>query len=277
MDPQIQISSPVKPSDWNTRTYSQKVRWRSKNPDPLINYKDLVDKYQVKEIVRPYFNVSKSYLVVEQPCDIEAAGLPGTFVMKATHGWNMSLLVVDNVVQGGNRERIGAGRQADAEYLQQVAQKWFRSRRERRRRRSERQYQFVRPRILFEQFLQPVDYELQLFMFGGKCRLAMVFYRQFYHKGSTHRLYDERWQLLEPGSKAGASCYEWSKKPTPPLPQSLMHNLECICQPFDHVRADFYVSAGEYYFSEFTFTHNGGRGPGFISKYDRELSKFWLA
>ena len=45
-------------------------------------------------------------------------------------------------------------------------------------------------------------------------------------------------------------------------PRELLEKLLKLCRSIDHVRADFLVSGGKYYFSEFTFTHNGPGGPG---------------
>lgn len=263
-----------KPPFWHMLTFSQKVAWRCNNPDPKIDYRTWVDKSLAKEIVRPYFKVAEPYLVVERPEDIDIARLPGTFIMKATHGWNMSLLVVDGIVQGGNRNLAGAGRIADTAFLQQVARAWLNSEEEERRRSWERYYRYVNPGILFEQFLSPVDHELQLFLFNGQFHFAMVFYRGFYHKDSSHRLLGERWRCLQPGSRGAASRYEWAAPETPRPSADLFSKLEKLCRSIDHVRADFFVCGNQYYFSEFTFTHNAGK-PGFIGKYDAALGRFW--
>jgi len=134
----------------------------------------------------------------------------------------------------------------------------------------------VKQGILFEQFLEPVDHELQLFLFNGRCRLAMVFYRDFFHRGGTHRLYDEHWRELGPATPEAEAGYERAAPDTPRPPGELLDQLEALCRGIDHVRADFYVCGGEYYFSEFTFTHNLG-GPGFIGRYDADLGRYWLA
>jgi len=265
-----------KPADWDSRTFSQKVRWRCQHPDPGVDYRVWADKHLVKEVVRPRFNVAQTYYVTHNPADIDAARLPPTYVMKAAHGWDMSLLVVDGIVQGGNRNIVFKGRRADSGILQSVARAWLESPAEHLRRARERHYGFVKQGILFEQFLEPVDHELQLFLFNGRCRLAMVFYRDFFHRGATHRLYDENWRELGPATPEAEASYERAAPDTPRPPGELLDQLEALCRGIDHVRADFYVCGGEYYFSEFTFTHNLG-GPGFIGRYDANLGRYWLA
>jgi hypothetical protein len=264
-----------KPDDWAKRSFSQKIAWRCRNPDPKIDYAVWVDKHQVKKLVGGTFDVADTYLVVHDPADIDTKCLPDTFVMKATHGYNMSLLVENGIVKGGNRTTEGSWRLCESRYLQRVAQGWLNSHGERQRRRRERHYQQVRPGILFEQSLDPVDYELQLFLFDGQCRFAMVIYRGFHHKQVSHRLYDENWQPLEPGSDDAASSYERTREDIAQPPIELLENLRGLCQSIDHVRADFLVCGGRYFFSEFTFTHNAGAGPGMIGRYDPDLGLFW--
>ncbi|MDD4882793.1 MAG: ATP-grasp fold amidoligase family protein [Gallionellaceae bacterium] len=264
-----------KPFFWTLRTYSQKVAWRCRNPDRRVDYRTWADKHLAKAIARPHFKVAESYLVVTHPDEIDIARLPATFVMKATHGWDMSLLVRDGVVQGGNRSLTGAGRSADTAFLRQLAQTWLDSKKEARRRARERHYGRVDPGIVFEQLIEPIDHELQLFLFSGEFRFALVGYRGFHHSGATHRVYDQHWLRLPPGSEEAATRYEREAPETPRPPADLLEALGRLCRHIDHVRVDFFVCDQQYYFGEFTFTHNAGK-PGFIGRYDAALGRFWL-
>ena len=187
------------------------------------------------------------------------------------------MLVKNRIIQGGNRNLEHAGEKAESALLEKIAKRWLSPLRGNIRRKLEqRQYAYPRRRIVFEEYLDPVDYELQLFLFNGQCRFAMVFHRDFYHYGGQlHRLYDEHWNRLPPGQDEFANFYNNDPQETPRPPQEIMQKLHQLCEQIGHVRADFYVSEGEYYFSEFTFTHNGG-SPGLIGKYDSELGRFWL-
>jgi hypothetical protein len=264
-----------KPLFWPWRTFSQKVAWRCRHPDPWVDYRTWVDKHLVKEIVRPYFRVAETHAVTAHPEGINCASLPATFVMKASHSSGMFLLVTDGIARAGDRGFAGVGRSVDSDFLQQVARGWFDSAKGAKRLARERHYRCVQPGILIEQFVDPVDYELQLFLFNGRFRFALVLYHaSFHNKGSSHRLYDERWRLLEPGSVKAESRYEWAATETPRPPAALLKILEVLCRTIDHVRADFLVRGEEYYFSEFTFTDYGGK-PGLIGKYDAYLGRFW--
>lgn len=275
-DPSEDAGQDAKPADWKHWTYAEKVAWRCANPDPGVDYQQFVDKAQVKETVSGCFEVPANYQVVPTPELIDTTALPSTFVMKATHGWDMTLLVRDGVLAGTNRSTQHAGQPMNAKVLREIATAWFQSEEQEQRQQRQRHYQQVAKGLLFEQFIEPVDYELQLFLFNGKCALAMVFYRGFRHFPVTHQLYDERWCLLEPGSAAAADSFEREKGTIKPPPNGLLHSLEKLVGAIGHVRADFLVSRGRYFFSEFTFTHNGGRGPGLIGKYDRDLGLHWM-
>jgi hypothetical protein len=264
----------AKPRDWEGLTFSQKVQWRCSHPDHKVDYASWVDKYRAKALVADLFPVPLTYAFVRGPEEIAALVLPNTFVMKATHGYNMSLLVENGIVRGGNRSARDAGRASDPAFLRGVVTAWMTSKKEERRRKAERHYRHVDFGVMFEAYVRPVDYEVQLFLFAGRFRLALVFVRPFVFENVAHQIYDEEWTLRE------ASARQLSARPSPGIkvprpPASLFETLELLCRPIDHVRVDFLVSDGRYHFSEFTFTHNGRGGPGLIANFDAQLGRYW--
>jgi hypothetical protein len=262
----------AKPHDWEGLTFSQKVQWRCRHPDPKVDYACWVDKERAKALVAGLFPVPWTYAVVRDPRDIVALALPHTFVMKATNGWNMSLLVENGVVRGGNRSAKGAGRPSDPAYLHKVATKW--RKKQKRLGTRVRLYGHAEFGVVFESYIWPVDYEVQLFLFAGRFRLALVLFRPFVFENVAHQIYDENWTLRDASdAQLGASLLRCAEVPRPPA--SLFEGLGRLCRAIDHVRVDFMVSEGRYYFSEFTFTHNGRRGPGFISGFDAQLGRYW--
>jgi hypothetical protein len=264
----------AKPRDWEEMTFSKKVQWRCRHPDPKVDYAFWVDKYRAKALVANFFPVPRTYAIVRDPEEIAALALPDTFVMKATHGWNMSLLIENGMVRGGNRSAQDAGRPSDPAYLRDVATAWMNSKKEERRRKGQRHYRQVDFGVMFEAYVRPVDYEVQLFLFAGRFKLALVFFRPFVFQNVTHQIYDEDWTLRE----ASAAQFNAPLSPdteVPRPPASLFAALERLCRAIDHVRVDFMVSDGRYYFSEFTFTHNGTRGPGLIASFDARLGRYW--
>ena len=87
--------------------------------------------------------------------------------------------------------------------------------------------------------------------------------RPFCFENVQHQIYDENWTLREASAAQVTPRVE-----VPRPPEWLFKALEQLCRPIDHVRVDFMVSGERYYFSEFTFTHNGRNGPGFIANFD---------
>ena len=264
----------AKPRDWEELTFSQKVQWRCRHPDPKIDYASWVDKYRAKRLVAGLIPVPRTYAVVRDPEEIAALVLPDTFVMKATHGWNMSLLVENGTVRGGNRSARDAGRPSDLAYLRDVATAWMKSKSEALRRKAQRQYRHVDFGVMFETYVRPVDYEVQLFLFMGRFRLALVGFRPFVFENAAYHIYDEDWTLRKAAAiKLGASPAPAIEVPRPPV--SLFKSLKRLCRRIDHVRVDLLVSDSRYYFLEFTFTHNGQHGPGLIASFDGPLGRYW--
>lgn len=262
-----------KPADWENRTFSEKVAWRRRNPDPNVDYRMLMDKHLVKDVVAACFKTARPYAVVSEPDEIDADALPPTFVMKSTRNCNRSMLVVNGHFQGMNREKRMAGEHADTAGLRRLARQWQSERMHGTHR--EIQVRFVEPRILFEEYLSPLEYELQFFLFSGICRLTMLLKRSFDHsQGVRHRLYDQHWRRLEPGWEGCASNYDDSINEAPPPAPEVFEKLARICRHIDHVRVDFFVCGGELYFGEFTFTHNAGK-PSLLGKHERELTRYW--
>ncbi len=220
----------AKPRDWERRTFSQKVQWRCGHPDPKVDYASWVDKYRAKALVAGLFPVAQTYAIVRDPEEIDALALPPTFVMKATHGSGMSLLIENEIVRGGNRKATGTGRTSNPAYLRQVATRWMKSNQHKRRSKSERHYRQVDFGVVFEAYVQPVDYEVQLFLFAGRFRLALVLFRPFVFKNVAHQIYDEDWTLREASAaQFGASLSAGIEVARPPA--SLFEALERLCPP----------------------------------------------
>lgn len=200
--------------------FAEKVRWRCTHPDPGVDYGTLADKYRVKAVVRPHFSVAECYKVARSAREIDQAGLPSTFVMKGTHRWNRAMLAVNDRFQGQNRSHNMCGKSVTNTRLRWLARKWLME--FSREWLTELHYRFVEPGILFEELIDPVDHELQFFLFYGICHMTMVVKRGFNHQnGIRYRLYDGNWRNLKPGSK------KVSRTMTTPLPGSYALRRRC--------------------------------------------------
>ncbi|MEZ5874713.1 MAG: ATP-grasp fold amidoligase family protein [Hyphomicrobiales bacterium] len=183
----------------------------------------------------------------------------------------MSLLVEDGTVRSTNRSLQDAGLRSDPVTFRRIATMWRDKYRQARR---ESYYRHVDFGVIFESYIQPIDYEVQLFLFSGRFKMAIVFFREFYFENFACHIYDEEWSLRKvSASEPGAARPSHAEVLRP---RDLFRSLELLCRHIDHVRADFLVSAGRYYFLEFTFTHNAGSA-GALRDYDAELRRNWVA
>ena len=266
-----------KPDDWDEMTYSRKIKWRCQNPDPSIDYPKFVDKHLVKRTVARYFDSARVYDLVTDPESIDTGKLPPTYVMKATTGWDMSLLVFDGVIRGQNRTAIDMGRKADKKSLVEIAGRWLDSPEASRKCRKELHYRYIKPRIVFEEFLHPIDCELQHFLFFGKCKLARVIRRGFDHSGQgDYCFYDENWNAIHSDIYRSRRRRDVSAGSISLPRYDLLDKLESVCSRIDHVRADFFIVDNRPYFSEFTFTHAGGKN-NFSDEWSQKLGQCWYA
>ena len=81
----------------NPRTFDEKIQWyKLYYRDPLMT--ELTDKFAVRKYVEskglaPILN--ELYGVYNSAAEIRLTKLPDSFVIKATHGWNMNVLCKD--------------------------------------------------------------------------------------------------------------------------------------------------------------------------------------
>lgn len=262
-----------KPRNWESKNYTEKVRWRCHHPDPSVDYTTLVDKARVKPVVEPCFPVARTFDYIRGTHELDITTLPPTYVMKATHSWNKNLLIKDGTIQGGNRNNSYAGDSATRDRLQVITRKWLKKSGSVNYR--EWHYESVERGILFEEYLSPIDCELQFFLFHGVCHFCMALRRGFLHPQDwSYRLHNADGLLLDPGECKESEYYDRGF-PSVPWPDDVFfEQLFNLCKDMDHVRADFFLANGQLYFSEFTFTHNAGY-PSLVGRFDAELGRHW--
>ena len=112
----------------------------------------------------------------------------------------MTRLVRRGIIQRGSRDDVDEGKAASSEILREIAARWLKSTQHLLLQAREHQYRDIEPGIMFEEFLQ-FNYEMELFLFNGTCRIAMVHMRKPGDEGPVgdgYRLYDRDWHRLEP-------------------------------------------------------------------------------
>lgn len=202
-------------------------------------YVQLADKYAVRAFVEE--KIGKDFLndllgVYDTPAEIDWAALPDCFVLKATHGSGMNILVNDKSALDQPKVAAQLRRWLKTDYSRK-GREWV--------------YRDSRRRIIAERFLHdasgqiPQDYKV--FCFNGEPQYIQVDLGRFGH----HRraFFDTAWQrqpftiLYEPND---------GDVPRPLHLPAMMEAARTLAQDIPFVRVDFYALP-KLVFGEMTF------------------------
>lgn len=243
---------PEKPSDWDNWSFDEKVTWRGQNLDPRIPYESLTDKVKVKEIMQKYFLTAKTLFVTDNPQSISVKKLPSSYIMKANNASGRGLLVKDGMIFARRkRDSDLSPTPATNKILRSYAKTWletpFAPLSE-----LDKQYTLIKPMILFEEFLDDLVMDIELFCFYGKVKLIEVLYINAYKNKPVISFYDPVWKLIEVTHPKYEVKREMIDKPD--WLEELIAVTEQLTKNIDQVRVDFYLTGKGIYFGEFTFT-----------------------
>lgn len=266
--PVFSISPPEKPVNWDKWTFHQKIRWRGRNLDPRIPYAPLVDKLEVKKNVQDEISTATVFLATNDPTQIFMEKLPKSFIMKANNASGRGILVKNGmVIATKKREANFIPRECTDDFLRSYAQTWlsdlFGANKQ-------KQYGLIKPMIFFEEFLENITMDIELYFFNGKVRVIGLFFNEGYSKNPKVSYYDENWNLFDVKHPRLATNTEPIDKP--PYLDKLIAFGERFAEKVDHVRVDFFVTEKEIYFGEFTFTTGGGYS---LPHLDLMIGNFW--
>lgn len=250
------------PNVWKPRSFNEKIAHRK-----LFQYDEryarLADKWRVREYVRD--KVGQEFLTrvfgyALDPNDIDPAGLPDSFVIKATHDCG-STIIVDH--------------KSDADWSE--ISRFLRDRLSRVYGVLDNQYWYaeippaiiVEERLMDKQYGVPVDYKF--FVFHGSVKVIQVIVGRFGQKAQG--FYDRSWRrlpVLRPGS-VSAPLIE-----RPRQLGTMIEVAEALGSDFDFVRVDLYAPNDErVVFGELTFAPAAGRAPFLPRSFDFELGTYW--
>lgn len=242
------------------RTYNEKLAWRilyDKNPlIPLTT-----DKVGVRDYVAA--RLSPDLLiplvgVYENVGDIVWEDLPEQFIIKATHGCEMNVIVRDRDT-------------ADRDHVLRTAAGWLKQNYYETSR--EWAYRGIPPRLIIERLLVdaagniPVDFKFLIF--HGKTALVRTHLDRF----GDHRVnfYDADLNLVPL-----RQVYPTDPSYQPPVQvRSMMRQAERLAEDFDYARIDMYLVDGRAWFGE--ITHHDGNACIFFEpqEFDRTLGDLW--
>ncbi|HUN43815.1 MAG TPA: ATP-grasp fold amidoligase family protein [Acetobacteraceae bacterium] len=243
------------------RSFSEKVVHRKlREADPL--YSVLADKWGVRDYVRSRVGegfLNEVYCVVDNPDCLPFASLPQRFVLKATHGSRMNLLVED-------------AQSADGDALKRACRVFLK--RNFGADANEHHYAAIPHRIVAERFLTERDRRVPLtymfFMFHGKCHAIQVHVDQ--PDAQVNRFYDSKWSALPFSIEAPMG-------PAIEQPANLAGMIavaEKLSDGLDFVRVDLYALDGQrIVFGEMTLTPEAGWGLFLPREWDFRLGALW--
>ena len=230
----------------------------TKISDEKLEYSKYTDKYEVRKYVKNI--VGEKYLnevlgIYHSFDEINFNELPNSFVLKATHGSGYNIIVSDK-------------KKFDKNYTKKKFNMWLKENFYYKDR--EKNYKNIMPRIMCDQFLQPLDGELEeykLFCFKGK--VGFIQHNKEIESKRYSNIFSPTWDLLP--VKYGYKGFKNDKKPL--NGDELIDIAEKLAKPFEFVRVDLYNVDGKIIFSELTFHSGGGLIPFHPKEYDRKFGE----
>ncbi len=239
------------------KTFNEKLQWiKLYYRDPALSR--LSDKYLVREWIKE--KIGEEYLipllgVYDDYDSIDFDSLPDSFILKATHGSNMNIIVNDK--RSFDREK---GRRKFRAWLKRDFAFIFGY---------QLHYSRIKPRIVIEELIKEKDhylYDYKILVLGGKARYIWI----DSDRNTTHHrnIFDFDWN-------PAPFTLQYPKAPREPeRPKNLekMRELsEILAEGFNEVRVDFYEVNGKIYFGEMTFTSGSGHETFDPPEWDRKL------
>lgn len=223
------------------QTYSLKkcIQFFMKNPYINYNYESFINKYLVKDLIKPFISFAKVYgyfTNIRSLENFDFKKLPQFFVIKGVHGWNMNMICYKNTFSFQKHSSIFKI------WLQHKASDNFNFEKE-------TQYGYLKPGIIIEEYLGKNLEEYKLNMFNGELQFIII------NDDTYMNIYDSSWNLL-PFCKKNYSNYSYSINKPEDL-DTIIKVGKKLCDlihnpPF--VRIDIININGKLYFGEFTFT-----------------------
>lgn len=269
---------------WRTRrpvTFREKVRYKM-----LRDHRPLVVTFADKAAVRAYVadRLSTDYLpsamVLDTPAELSRVDLPGSFVMKPTHGSGAAIVVSPSAPVDARLPTDGSWvyRHVRPEHapradLARIAGEWV-SQLYGQGPNREWVYGRMPRRIIVEEMLGgstdriPDDYKL--FVFHGRVEYVQVDAGRF--AGRIQDFFDRDWRHLPL-----SGGLPWAD-PTPARPtgfDEMIRVAEALAAETDFVRVDLYDVDGRLVFGELTSFPAGGDSPFEPESFNARFGSHW--
>lgn len=248
----------------NPQTFIEKMNWLKLNCRmPLMQ--QCADKYAVREYVieKGYGNhLNKLLGVYDNVGDIDIVNLPDRFVLKATHGSHMNIIVKDNKKDINWKRQRKMMRSWLHQDIYWCAREWV--------------YKDIPRRIIAEEYLEDKYGELRdykFFCFNGVPTYFQYDIGRF--KTKQYRNYYDIEKNVLPISDGADSLPEEKPDFTDEQFNLMKEMATVLSDPFQQVRVDFYLVNDKVYFGEMTFFDGGGSTIFKPDEWNYKFSEKW--
>ena len=256
-----------KPDLNEPKTFNEKLQWLKLyyNGD---EYKDLVDKYEVKKHVTEKIGseyVIQTLGVWDTAEKIDFDSLPNQFVLKCTHD-SGGLVICKDKKTLDKKKAIRKLRKALRNNYYWVGREPF--------------YKNIKPKIIAETYLTDEtscdlkDYKV--LCFSGVPRIIEL-HAGRYTDHQSQDFYDTEWNKLSI-SQNGVSAYQATNiiEPRPETLNQMIEFSRVLSKDLPHLRVDWYSIGNKLYFGELTFFDGSGFDP-FDNPSDDLLFGSWIS
>jgi hypothetical protein len=231
------------------RTFDEKLQWyKLYYREPLMV--TLSDKYGVRKYLESKGHgglLNELYGVYERAEDIDLDTLPGSFVLKATHGSSMNIICRNKQDLDWEmcRSRMADWLRTDYFYS---GRQWA--------------YKGIRPRLVCEKYLENEEFhellDYKFYCYGGKPEVVFVCSGRYGSGGVKYNAYDMGWNRIHAFKGKPGSDLQIEK---PDNFEAMVAIVRELCGTFPFIRVDLYSIGGKTVFGEFTFYPDSGAVP----------------
>lgn len=239
--------------------FGEKIQWIKMHGN-LEKYRNLVDKYKVREFVKQ--KIGEKYLteilgVYKSTDEIDFDKLPKKFVLKLNTGSGYNIICTD-------KEKLNKRKT-----IKQL-NKWLKE--DYSKIKKEPQYKNIDKKIICEKYMEDKEENLldyKFFCFSGKVEFIEVDFDRF--KNHAMNFYDTKWKLLD--LKKGKYPNYLGKLEKPINLDEMINIAEKLSCDLPFARIDLYDVDNKIYFGEITLTPAGGLTPFIPLSQDKKYAQ----
>ncbi len=239
--------------------FGEKIQWIKMHGN-LEKYRDLVDKYKVREYVEQ--SVGSKYLteiieVYDSTDEIDFDKLPNKFVLKLNTGSGYNIICNDKSKLNKNKTIKKLNKWLKEDYSKI---------------KKEPQYRNIEKKIICEKYMEDKNgklFDYKFFCFNGKVEFIEVDFDRF--ENHAMNFYDIDWNLMD--LKKGKYPNYSGKFEKPKNLEEMIEVAEKISKKLPFARIDLYNVNEKIYFGEITLTPAGGLTPFSPIEKDKEYAK----